>query len=270
VSDEEKGYLLRLFRWLLAWERRIWTILRPLYARAMLRIRAMVAALPDAPLTRQLQWRMQQSQVIQSFTAYNDAFLQELTDRLVELTPGTLDLAAEYLGVKPPTAPPASAAVVQQTTRVLQQSLLTLYTKTPGATASPFVRQHVKEINRVVEAGFLANTPSAELASEVVTTITIRGEVRPAERVGTVFNRLRARAEAIISAAVWNWAAKVEQLVWAPAAPQQWRWYSVLDPKTCPICAPLDGRTETDRNAFPYQPPVHPNCRCRILPFTPT
>ncbi len=270
MSEEEKLYLLRLFRWLLAWERRIWTRLRPLYARAMLRVREIVAALPDAPLTRQLQWRLQQNQVSQAFTSYNDAFLLELTNRLVELTPGTRDLAAAYLGVQPPTDLPATPEGVQQTTRVLQQSLRTLFTQPPGSSASPFVRQHLTEIDRAVQAGFLADTPSAELAAEVVATVTQRGEVRPIQRVGTVFNRMRARAEAVIATAVWDRAARVEQQVWAPAAPQRWRWNSVLDPKTCPICAPLDGRIETDRTAFPYQPPLHPHCRCRILPVRST
>lgn len=270
MTDQEETYLLRLFRWLLAWERRIWTVLRPLYTRAMLKIRALVAALPDTALTRQLQWRLQQAQISQALTAYNDAFALELASRLVELEPGTRTMAAQYLGITAPTAAPAQPADVMRSTRVLQQSLSTMFTALPGAIESPFIRQHRTEINRVVEAGFMAGTASAELADNVVATITRRGELLPVERVGTVFNRLRARAESVISAATWNRAAQIEQQVWAPAAPEQWRWQSRLDPRTCPICAPLDGRIEADQRAFPYQPPVHPNCRCRILPITPT
>ncbi len=270
MTDQEETYLLRLFRWLLAWEKRIWAVLRPLYTRAMLKVRAMVAALPDTALSRQLQWRLQQVQVSQALTAYNDAFALELANRLVELEPGTRTLAAQYLGITPPAAPAATTEEVMRSTRVLQQSLNTLFTTRPGATESPFIRQHRTEINRVVEAGFLAGTPSAELANDVVATITRRGEVLPVERVGTVFNRLRSRAESVIAAATWNRAARVEQQTWAPAAPERWRWQSRLDPRTCPICAPLDGRVESNRAAFPYQPPVHPNCRCRILPVSPT
>jgi SPP1 gp7 family putative phage head morphogenesis protein len=266
VTEEEESYLLRLFRWLLAWEKRIWALLRGIYTRAMLKVRALVAALPENQLTRQLQWRMQQSQISQALLTYNDTFALELSQRLVELEPGTRDLAADYLGLPKPTGPLTPAETVMRTTRVLQQSLRTLFTTPPGAIESPFVRQHRTEINRVVEAGFLAGTPSEDLANEVVATITRRGETRPVERVGTVYNRMRARAESVIAAATWNRAGRIEQQVWAPESPERWRWHSVLDPRTCPICAPLDGRVESDRLAFPYQPPVHPNCRCRILP----
>ena len=269
MTDQEETYLLRLFRWLLAWERRIWAILRPIYTRAMLKIRQLVAALPDNALTRQLQWRLQQAQISQALTAYNDAFALELANRLVELEPGTRTLAAQYLGITPPAAAAATPAEVMRSTRVLQQSLTTMFTTLPGAIESPFIRQHRQEINRVVEAGFMAGTASAELADSVVATITRRGEVLPVERVGTAFNRLRARAESVISAATWNRAAGIEQQVWTPAAPERWTWQAMLDPRTCPICAPLDGRVESDRRAFPYQPPVHPNCRCRILPLSP-
>ena len=46
------------------------------------------------------------------------------------------------------------------------------------------------------------------------------------------------------------------------------RWVARRDEKTCPICSSLDGQTwnldELDSHGF-MQPPIHPNCRCRLV-----
>ena len=64
-----------------------------------------------------LQWRLQQAQISQALTAYNDAFALELANRLVELEPGTRTLAAQYLGITPPAAAAATPASVTAAVR---------------------------------------------------------------------------------------------------------------------------------------------------------
>ena len=36
----------------------------------------------------------------------------------------------------------------------------------------------------------------------------------------------------------------------------------------CPVCAPLDGRVERRMEDFPVPYPVHPRCRCGVIPAT--
>lgn len=46
------------------------------------------------------------------------------------------------------------------------------------------------------------------------------------------------------------------------------RWKTEGDDAVCPICAPLDGKTENEPNGygreFPEGPPAHPYCRCEL------
>jgi len=47
---------------------------------------------------------------------------------------------------------------------------------------------------------------------------------------------------------------------------QGWEFIATKDERTCPICAPLDG----ERFAFDstqQKPPLHPQCRCSVLPW---
>ena len=47
--------------------------------------------------------------------------------------------------------------------------------------------------------------------------------------------------------------------------PTGWRYVGVLDPSTCPICAPWLDRTATSRGALP-ETPQHWSCRCHVIP----
>ncbi|MFZ9960555.1 MAG: phage minor head protein [Candidatus Limnocylindrus sp.] len=47
-----------------------------------------------------------------------------------------------------------------------------------------------------------------------------------------------------------------------------WLWEAVLDPRTCPICRPLDGTRAASPEEFPEgPPPLHPLCRCIVVPL---
>ncbi len=44
---------------------------------------------------------------------------------------------------------------------------------------------------------------------------------------------------------------------------QRWQWLTAADERVCPICGPRDG------NVYPAsaeKPPLHPNCRCTLIP----
>lgn len=47
-----------------------------------------------------------------------------------------------------------------------------------------------------------------------------------------------------------------------------WQWDAIMDMATCPVCADLHGRFWAKDDSSVIFPPVHPNCRCSILPVT--
>ena len=48
-----------------------------------------------------------------------------------------------------------------------------------------------------------------------------------------------------------------------------WEFDATLDFRVCPECYPFDGQRKANRDDLPSVP-VHPNCRCRIVPITST
>jgi SPP1 gp7 family putative phage head morphogenesis protein len=45
-----------------------------------------------------------------------------------------------------------------------------------------------------------------------------------------------------------------------------WVWSAVLDQRTCPECDELDGKSWRSEDDIPASPPIHPMCRCVLIP----
>jgi SPP1 gp7 family putative phage head morphogenesis protein len=45
-----------------------------------------------------------------------------------------------------------------------------------------------------------------------------------------------------------------------------WVWSAVLDQRTCPECDALDGKSWRSEDDVPASPPIHPMCRCVLIP----
>jgi SPP1 gp7 family putative phage head morphogenesis protein len=266
---KNRDYILRLLIELGSIEKQVMGYVRPALLKAMLLVRKLVLALPDNALTRQLRWRISRTGMIEPLGVYNDEVARALGRALALLEPEARARAAAYMGIEVPSISLRPIPIVLNDTRVLEQSLSAMFSRASVQGVSPFMRQHMREIDRIVEGGIMAQKTSEEIANEVVTKVVRASGPSYFARAGTVFNRMRARAEAIIANSVWAVSHREEQAVWQPITQDgttRWRWYAVLDPKTCPRCAPLDGEIRDRVEQFPYQPPVHPNCRCVILP----
>jgi SPP1 gp7 family putative phage head morphogenesis protein len=263
---KKKGYIIRLLLQLGSIEKQLTGLVRPLLLKAMLVARDLILALPDNVMTRLLLWRINRMGVIPALAIYNDTFAGALGRSLAQLEPEARQRAAEYMGIELPALAVRPVPAVMKDTRVLEQTLTSLFDRANAQGVSPFMRQHMREIDRVVEVGILAEKPSTEIANDVVAHVVRKGEPNFVARAGTVFNRMRSRAEAVVANSVWAVSHAQEQIVWQPLNIQRWQWNATLDPKTCPRCAPLDGQIRESVNDFPYSPPVHPFCRCVILP----
>jgi len=129
-------------------------------------------------------------------------------------------------------------------------------------------------LERSVVGMFFTDPPAEEVAAKVIGVRTSVGRQVPVPSKGTVANNWRERVQSIVAAALWSTvqpaidraAAAAAQ---TPSVPQllQWRWNALLDPRTCPVCRPLHGRTEANPEDFPQgPPPIHPRCRCVLIP----
>jgi hypothetical protein len=137
------------------------------------------------------------------------------------------------------------------------------------------MREILRLVDRTVERGILDGTPTAQLLQQVLPETTRRSPRLYVIRRGTIANAVRARIDAIISAALWQTYSTQATRVWTSATPPDgvtllWEWSAILDPRTCPICAPLDGQRRLRPSDFPVLPQVHPNCRCVVLPIIPS
>ena len=108
------------------------------------------------------------------------------------------------------------------------------------------------------------------------------GALAASKQRGTVANAWLGRTTAITAAALWglvtptlitaSTAATAPTVATvttatAPRGLRGWIWNAILDPRTCPVCYPLDGVTAPTPLDFPQgPPPLHPRCRCVLVP----
>lgn len=240
---------------------------------------SLLASLPDTGIGRSVV----AAELLRAFTleltAYSNQFLNVLLpvlERVDQEHPGRAAAYAGFTATLRDYAPRTGQQLLEQT-RSSGQTLATLFTPVRGTTISPYVRAQLNAIKGRLDTAIMRGDPTIEIARGVIAQRTRRGFIQPINARGTLYSQLRNRDTALIANAIWDVSAYSERAIFerqqrrtartdAPFAPRGWRWYATLDPATCPICRPLHGRTSDRFTGFPYIPPVHPRCRCRILP----
>jgi SPP1 gp7 family putative phage head morphogenesis protein len=222
--------------------------------------------MPEGLLTRQLQWRLEQWRLQQPLADYNDAMREALEDRLPLVEEQARGLAGQLYGEALPEVPRRSGQQLLTDTFVLAKRLSVLFNRDVASGESLFMRQQRIAIERAVQGGLMQELPNEELAERMVKVVRTPAGETGRSVPGTLFNKLRARLEAVVNAAIWTAANNQLQRSFKRFGAKRWEWHAVLDPRTCPICWELDGRIEDKPSDFPEQPAVHPNCRCVLLP----
>ena len=85
--------------------------------------------------------------------------------------------------------------------------------------------------------------------------------------IGASVEKVRNSVNSLIEGAVWAMGANTEQITWS--TPLAWQWVTrpeLSKTGTCPVCAPLDGRVEKRIADFGVPYPVHPRCKCGVVP----
>ena len=238
-------------------------------------LRGLIETFPPETLARELRYKQLVQQLPAVFRGVNDQLYLGLTGALQEEVEGQLKWAADYLSkgdaplpvgvsdvspVGPGFAPATGitrtqAVALTQDTKVLGKRLTQLFGWEDVAD-SPYMKTAIKRIDRVVKQGFLLGETNDEIARNLVQAS--RGLIRD--------------TRAIARTAVMDMSQRAHNEFWDAqdkGVIQLWQFDSTLDYKVCIECAPYDGKEAKNRNDLP-QVPVHPNCRCRILPVTAT
>jgi SPP1 gp7 family putative phage head morphogenesis protein len=264
VNNE--AYLRRIDRELRSIERDVFAQLRPLLVASVVRIRDLIQlTVPDEGLSRRLAYQNIKPLLEDALVDFNDTFRDLLGEELERLQYTTLGMAHDHLNGDGSTYSFFTASELLDLVKVFGGYSLRSYFQ--RRSPSQFMKAILKLVDRTVERGLMEGLPTEEIVNQIVPEVVNRGRPMLTIRRGTVLNAIRNRVEATIAQAIWTVATQSERQVWDEEDVKLWIWSAVLDERTCPICSPLDNLTEEDRDDFPYSPPVHPNCRCRILPL---
>lgn len=230
--------------------------------------------LPDDRLERYMRWRQIRARVILELLALNDRLEPRLTSQMSAIELSVSEIAGQYFQLPRGAVPPRQISEVLNTSQVVGVPISRLFKRNERTGMTPFATQMLQLLERSVIAMFLTDPPTAEVAAKVIGVRTSAGREVPVASKGTVANAWRDRLQSIVAAALWGTvqpaierAAAATREVSAAPRVLQWRWNAVLDPRTCPVCRPLDGRVENSPQDFPQgPPPLHPRCRCVLIP----
>lgn len=111
-----------------------------------------------------------------------------------------------------------------------------------------------RRVERAVTRGVILGTDTATILRQVRGDGTQRG----------VMQQTRAQALALVRTAVTQISNTARAAAFEQVGIEEYEWVATLDSRTCPICAPLDGkRFKIGKGP---QPPAHPLCRCATAP----
>jgi SPP1 gp7 family putative phage head morphogenesis protein len=243
--------------------------------------------MPDGDIMRQMQYRQMQQRIASLFIPAHRHLYDELVTRLGEEWVRQLHFAENYLRVAEGTAKQVAAGsmptqgvtipvpqgtpvlgpgnfgiggaftreqliTVARDTQVLGKTLAELF-NLEDVMDSPFFKQWIKNVDRVVKTGFLTGMTNEEIAKAL-----IRAE-----------NMSITQARAVARTAVMDMSHRAHEAFWDANDEDivAWTFDASLDYRVCEQCAPWDGVEKKRRDDLP-RVPRHPNCRCQILPVT--
>jgi SPP1 gp7 family putative phage head morphogenesis protein len=238
-----------------------------------LRIYALLQSrLPATSFERQLVWPQIRRDLLPLLVEASDRIYVSLYMRLTPTEVAILRSTVRFYGFGDRVLPPRRLEEVTARTEVLRTPLFELFTPNARTGVPPFAAQLLRLLERSVLAAILRGDATGDIAATVIGTRTRAGRTTGVARKGTVANAWRERTRAVVAAALWGLVAPSQERVATAATAEgvtttTWRWEAILDPRTCPICRPLDGTTAPRPSDFPSgPPPLHPLCRCVVIP----
>lgn len=250
-------------------ERRIIQENRPLFLDTMKRLRRLVQGMSPDGEFRQYEWRRLQRQVPQIINDLVVGFTNQTMPALVALERPVQEFAQDYANFDEISFTPQSEQQLLESVFIEQSKLpLLAYLIYNGRLAQDLTNK----LNRLVTIGLLQGDSTQKIANNVLRLTVRAGKVVPVVKTGSYANLASTQIQNTLDGAVWGTINQNVKIAWQAQTPKRWIWNAVLDSRTCPICAPLHLKVVPKPPTFVSTgysrtlPPVHPRCRCVILP----
>ena len=271
MTEEEKQeqFMLLLLALATRRERRIIQENRPLFLDTMKRLRRLVQGMSPDGEFRQYEWRRLQRQVPQIINDLVVGFTNQTMPALVALERPVQEFAQDYANFDEISFTPQSEQQLLESVFIEQSKLpLLAYLIYNGRLAQDLTNK----LNRLVTIGLLQGDSTQKIANNVLRLTVRAGKVVPVVKTGSYANLASTQIQNTLDGAVWGTINQNVKIAWQAQTPKRWIWNAVLDSRTCPICAPLHLKVVPKPPTFVSTgysrtlPPVHPRCRCVILP----
>ncbi len=116
-------------------------------------------------------------------------------------------------------------------------------------------------IKRTITQGVLTGKSIPEVAREIGKVVTDKNAFKTAGK--TVFKSTQQRATLIARTETLRAHNEGRKVFYRDVGIQKVKWLTAQDERTCPECAPLDGKIFKIDDA--PGPPCHPGCRCALV-----
>jgi hypothetical protein len=272
IDEEKKQERLLLLLLALAreTEKKVNTPVRRRLTEVMRRLRRLIQRMSPTGMLRQVEWTRLSPQVVPLLEEIVQSMRVYLLPSLQQLLPDVQDAAFDYQQnfveeVSMAELRPKTQAELMTT--IHTGTGITLLTMIGKARAgSRLARSMAKDLDRMVRSQILAEATTQEISDKVIKLMQSKGELKAVLNTGSYANQMWNRLTATTAGAVWHLVNTGLNETWQDLPVKGWYWNSRLDPITCPVCRPLHLQKRATPSAFPAQPPIHPNCRCSIIP----
>ena len=246
----------------------------PALADTMGLIRRIVDNLPPpGNYMRELYWKGQAPAIKSLLEAEAQAQGRELAKSMAEMAIVDEQVAERQLkniGVKPVLGTAEAASVVAVPDLKVNDVKLRDWFANDRTKMSRWAKQNWDLVNKTVQRGIFEGIETKTIAAQMVQESGLAG-IKGVKIAGdTVAARIYRQAQTLARTAIAEQNHQINERVWKANEEAmrgvKYEWVAALDSKTCEICAPMDGRV-TDTRDEQEDWPVHPNCRCQVIPF---
>lgn len=206
--------------------------------------------LPEGSVERQMAYEQLEGAMRTVFQPPTTRLSSEIMQRAPQEAIKQIEWAARYVDMVPGAIEPSAMRILALEAvgniQVLNQAVEDI--------SGPLTRSQWKRVDKAVRTGFLLGESNTQIAA----------------RVAKQYNATKAEIRAISRTAVMSLAQESHNAFWDANDDVivGWRWDAAMDYRVCPVCAPLDGVERKQRSKFKQMPPIHPNCRCHVVPIT--
>ena len=269
-TEEEKRqeqFLLLLLALARASERKINDGVRRRLVSAMRKIRRLVQQMSPTGQFRVFEWSRIKPQVLPLLEEITRTLRFYLLPEIQRLIPDVQDAAFDFVkGDEPETAELRPKTQEQIANTTTAGGTATLATLLGAAAINRYTLQMAKDLDTLVKKAIFLDESTQEISDKIIKMTTRRGQPAAQIHTGSFANQMWNRARATTAGAIWSATSTTMQEQWLGIDAKRWVWNALLDPSTCPLCRPRDSQIVATPFLFNGLPPLHPNCRCAVLP----